>query len=51
MNIYGGSFRNGAARPGTRMPEYVMEKGGIIVVTMNYRVGPFGKVDNACKTL
>ncbi|KAG5877342.1 hypothetical protein JTB14_030713 [Gonioctena quinquepunctata] len=39
--IYGGGFVNGAADFDFYGPHYLMEN-GVIVVTANYRVGPFG---------
>nr|XP_023018363.1 venom carboxylesterase-6-like [Leptinotarsa decemlineata] len=41
VSIYGGSFTHGFASTDTVGPDYIMEK-GIVVVTFNYRVGPFG---------
>ncbi|XP_057652549.1 juvenile hormone esterase-like [Diorhabda carinulata] len=41
VNIYGGGFVNGAANFDYHGPHYLMEH-DIIVVTLNYRVGPFG---------
>lgn len=40
--IYGGGFVNGAASFDYFGPHYLMEN-EVIVVTLNYRVGPFGK--------
>nr|AIY68360.1 esterase [Leptinotarsa decemlineata] len=39
--IYGGGFLNGAANFEVAGPHYLLES-GVIVVTVNYRVGPFG---------
>ncbi|CAG9817192.1 unnamed protein product, partial [Phaedon cochleariae] len=41
VTIYGGSFTHGFASVGTVGPDYFLEN-DIIVVSFNYRVGPFG---------
>ncbi|KAH8258411.1 hypothetical protein KR038_011182 [Drosophila bunnanda] len=40
--IHGGGFFGGSAGPGTTGPEYFMDTGEVILVTMAYRLGPFG---------
>lgn len=40
--IYGGAFLNGLACFQGFGPHYLMEK-DVIVVTLNYRIGAFGK--------
>lgn len=39
--LYGGGFRDGASQYNVYGPDYLIEK-GVIMVSMNYRVGPFG---------
>ncbi|CAG9764252.1 unnamed protein product [Ceutorhynchus assimilis] len=39
--IYGGAFRTGSALYENFGPEFLIEK-GVVVVTLNYRLGPFG---------
>nr|AIY68365.1 esterase [Leptinotarsa decemlineata] len=41
MFIYGGTFVHGHAPYGHKDPVFVIEK-GVLMVTFNYRVGPFG---------
>ncbi|KAH8285026.1 hypothetical protein KR054_004014 [Drosophila jambulina] len=41
--IHGGGFFGGSAGPGVTGPEYFMDTGEVILVTMAYRLGPFGK--------
>ena len=40
--IYGGGFIGGFSNSTTFGPDYFMDKGEVILVTFNYRVGPFG---------
>ncbi|XP_044248910.2 uncharacterized protein [Drosophila takahashii] len=40
--IHGGGFFGGSAGPGFTGPEYFMDSGEVILVTMAYRLGPFG---------
>ncbi|KRK00233.1 uncharacterized protein Dyak_GE11753 [Drosophila yakuba] len=40
--IHGGGFFGGSAGPGITGPEYFMDSGEVILVTMAYRLGPFG---------
>ncbi|KAH8283671.1 hypothetical protein KR018_011588 [Drosophila ironensis] len=40
--IHGGGFFGGSAGPGQTGPDYLMDSGEVIVVTMAYRLGPFG---------
>ncbi|KAH8361974.1 hypothetical protein KR200_002646 [Drosophila serrata] len=40
--IHGGGFFGGSAGPGATGPEYFMDTGEVILVTMAYRLGPFG---------
>ncbi|XP_017077325.1 uncharacterized protein LOC108112087 [Drosophila eugracilis] len=40
--IHGGGFFGGSAGPGLTGPEYFMDTGEVILVTMAYRLGPFG---------
>ncbi|XP_036668929.2 uncharacterized protein [Drosophila suzukii] len=40
--IHGGGFFGGSAGPGVTGPEYFMDSGEVILVTMAYRLGPFG---------
>ncbi|XP_017049857.2 uncharacterized protein LOC108093964 [Drosophila ficusphila] len=40
--IHGGGFFAGSAGPGLTGPEYFMDSGEVILVTMAYRLGPFG---------
>ncbi|XP_034244057.1 juvenile hormone esterase-like isoform X2 [Thrips palmi] len=40
--IHGGGFRHSDGSDTLLGPEYVMEAGGIVLVTFNYRLGPFG---------
>ncbi|KAH8314429.1 hypothetical protein KR059_006557, partial [Drosophila kikkawai] len=40
--IHGGGFFGGSAGPGVTGPEYFMDTGEVILVTMAYRLGPFG---------
>ncbi|XP_041563311.1 uncharacterized protein LOC108141260 [Drosophila elegans] len=40
--IHGGGFFGGSAGPGVSGPEYFMDSGEVILVTMAYRLGPFG---------
>lgn len=42
VSIYGGSFTHGFAGTGYIGPQHVIEQ-GIVVVSFNYRVGPFGE--------
>jgi len=47
--IHGGGFFGGSAGPGVTGPEYFMDSEEVILVTMAYRLGPFGEftlVDN-----
>ncbi|XP_057661248.1 juvenile hormone esterase-like [Diorhabda carinulata] len=39
--IYGGTFRRGRSFPGYKSPAFLMKE-NVVVVTFNYRVGPFG---------
>lgn len=41
--IHGGGFFGGSAGPGVSGPEYFMDSGEVILVTVAYRLGPFGK--------
>ena len=41
--VHGGGFRMGDGDVGLYGPEFLMDVGGIVTVTLNYRVGPFGK--------
>jgi len=41
--IHGGGFFGGSAGPGVTGPEYFMDSGEVILVTMAYRLGPFGE--------
>ncbi|KNC21239.1 hypothetical protein FF38_14079 [Lucilia cuprina] len=40
--IFGGGFFAGSAAPIFTGPEYLMDRGDVIVVTINYRLGAFG---------
>lgn len=40
--FYGGGFINGAANFDYFGPHYILED-NVVVVTVNYRVGPFGR--------
>ncbi|XP_034120414.1 esterase E4 isoform X1 [Drosophila guanche] len=40
--IHGGGFFSGSAGPQVTGPEYFMDSGEVILVTMAYRLGPFG---------
>ena len=40
--IYGGSFYAGSNRIDQYGPDYFMDKGNVIVVSINYRLGPLG---------
>ncbi|XP_026837124.1 venom carboxylesterase-6 isoform X1 [Drosophila erecta] len=40
--IHGGGFFSGSAGPGITGPEYFMDSGEVILVTVAYRLGPFG---------
>lgn len=40
--IYGGGFFSGSSDPGTVGPEFFMENGKVILVTISYRLGPLG---------
>ncbi|EDV37676.1 uncharacterized protein Dana_GF11292 [Drosophila ananassae] len=40
--VHSGGFFSGSAHPIGSGPEYLMDAGGVIVVTISYRVGPFG---------
>ncbi|KAH8337976.1 hypothetical protein KR067_012395 [Drosophila pandora] len=40
--IHGGGFFGGSAGPGVSGPEYFMDSGEVILVTVAYRLGPFG---------
>lgn len=42
--IHGGGFFGGSAGPGVSGPEYFMDSGEVILVTVAYRLGPFGKL-------
>lgn len=42
LNIHGGTFRRGAGYSGYIAPQYLMKQ-DIVVVSINYRLGPFGK--------
>lgn len=46
VGIYGGSFTHGFASEGYYGPQHIIEQ-GVLVVTFNYRVGPFGKPVNS----
>ena len=39
--VHGGGYFAGSASPGVYGPEYIMDY-GVILVTLNYRLGPFG---------
>ncbi|XP_037043953.1 cholinesterase 2-like [Bradysia coprophila] len=39
--IHGGSFNIGSSNSNLNMPDYILEK-EIVIVTINYRLGPFG---------
>ncbi|EDW33334.1 GL20599 [Drosophila persimilis] len=40
--IHGGGFFSGSAGPEVTGPEYFMDSGEVILITMAYRLGPFG---------
>eukprot|EP00099_Drosophila_melanogaster_P019735 NP_611085.2 juvenile hormone esterase duplication [Drosophila melanogaster] len=40
--IHGGGFFSGSAHPMASGPEYLMDTNKVVMVTMNYRLGPFG---------
>lgn len=40
--IHGGAFEIGSGRYSSRNPDHFIDA-GIVVVTINYRLGPFGK--------
>ncbi len=40
--IHGGGFVSGSGSPSMYGPEYFMEQDGLILVTLNYRLGPLG---------
>lgn len=41
--IFGGGLFSGSAHPSVMGPEYFMDTQEVIVVTINYRLGPFGR--------
>lgn len=41
--IHGGSFVSGSGNAAVYGPEFFMKKGNVILVTINYRLGPLGK--------
>jgi len=41
--IHGGGFFSGTAHPVASGPEYLMDTEKVIMVTVGYRLGPFGK--------
>lgn len=43
--IYGGGFFSGTANPGITGPAYFMDTQKVILVTMAYRLGAFGKLE------
>ncbi len=40
--IHGGGFVSGSCSPGLYGPEYFMDQPGLVLVTLNYRLGPLG---------
>ncbi|KAH8283672.1 hypothetical protein KR018_011587 [Drosophila ironensis] len=40
--IHSGGFFSGSAHPAASGPEYLMDTGRVVVVTVSYRLGPFG---------
>ncbi|XP_023031652.1 juvenile hormone esterase [Drosophila willistoni] len=42
LYIHGGGFFSGSASPSIIGPEYIMDTGEVILVTMAYRLGPLG---------
>lgn len=41
--IHSGGFFSGTAHPVASGPEYLMDTGKVIMVTIAYRLGPFGE--------
>ncbi|CAG9824261.1 unnamed protein product [Phaedon cochleariae] len=50
LNIHGGTFIHGAASPGFYGPQFMIEQ-NVIVVTINYRLGPFGFLSTGDKVM
>lgn len=42
--IHGGSFLEGSGDTNIYGPEFFMRKGNVILVTINYRLGPLGNI-------
>lgn len=49
--IFGGGFFSGSADPGIVGPEFFMENGEVILVTLSYRLGPFGFLSTGDKEM
>lgn len=43
--IYGGGFQFGEASRDLYSPDYLLKE-DVVVISINYRVGPFGKLKN-----
>lgn len=41
--VHGGGFRLGDGGDSMFGPDYLMDAGGVVVVSLNYRLGPFGE--------
>ena len=48
--IHGGAFMSGSGTYGDYGPQYFMDQ-GVVVVTLNYRLGPFGFLSGASENL
>ena len=49
--IHGGAFMSGSGTYADYGPQYFMDSGGVVMVTVNYRLGPFGFLSSASEDL
>ena len=49
--IHGGAFMAGSGTYADYGPQYFMDSGGVVMVTVNYRLGPFGFLSSASEDL